>query len=112
MSQTPKTTPAAPPALSGGLHLQWLLADDVRTIKTKSGEEKTVLELRDPRRLSQSLVVWLDGPAGPLSGHQPGTVVQLHVESVRSGRARGELMGNASRASVEASFARAAEATA
>lgn len=106
MSQTTKThNPGA--ATVGGLHLAWLLADDPRTITTKDGSQRTVVELRDPRRLSQSLVIWLDGEVGHLANLQPGALVQLHVESVRSGRSRGELVANVSREAVEAAFARA-----
>lgn len=106
-----KTTPNNPAAVVGGLHIAWLLADDPRTITTKDGSKRTVVELRDPRRLSQSLILWLDGPAGPLVGAQPGLMVQLHVESIRAGRSRGELVGNADRSAVEAAFARAKGAT-
>lgn len=106
MSQTKTPTHSQPPML-GGLHIAWLLADDVRTINTKDGAERTVVELRDPRRLSQSLVLWLDGPAGALERVAPGTLVQLHVAAVRPGRGRGELVGQVDRAAVEAAFARA-----
>lgn len=105
-SKTPTPIPNQPPHL-GGLHLAWLLADDVRTIRTKDGNERTVVELRDPRRLSQSLVVWLDGPAGALASAVPGTLVQLHVDAARPGRGRGELIGQVERSAVEAAFARA-----
>jgi hypothetical protein len=105
MTQTKTHNPAMQQL--GGLHLAWLLADDPRTITTKEGAKRTVVELRDPRRLSQSLVLWLDGEVGNLAGLQPGTLVQLHVESVRSGRSRGELVGNVQRAAVEAAFAHA-----
>lgn len=110
MSQL-KTPPNQSAAVLGGLHIAWLLADDPRTITTKDGTQRTVVELRDPRRLSQSLVLWLDGPCGPLAGTQPGTMIQLHVDSVRAGRSRGELVGNIERAAVEAAFARAQGAT-
>ena len=46
--------------------LTWLLGDDPRTITTKADEKRTVVELRDPARLSQSLVIWLDGAAETL----------------------------------------------
>jgi hypothetical protein len=63
MPQTTKTyNPGA--ANVGGLHSAWLLADDPRTINTKDGSQRTVVELRDPRWLSQSLVIWLDGDVG------------------------------------------------
>lgn len=108
MSQT--TNPKQP--VVGGLTLTWYLADQPRTVQTKAGKEMTVLELRDPRRLANSLILWLDGPAtGVLEQVPPNTLVSLHVESVRSGRARGELIGQvASREVVEAAFLLAAEA--
>jgi hypothetical protein len=106
MSQKPNPNgPAAPPA--GGLHLAWLLADDPRTITTKDGAKRTVVELRDPRRLSQSLVLWLGGEVGSLAGVQPGALIQLHVEKVRAGRSRGELVGEVRREVVEAAFTHA-----
>jgi hypothetical protein len=111
---TPAATPTAPtteaaarPALSGGLSVTWILGDDPRTITTKEGEKRTVLELRDPRRLSNSLVIWLDGEAESLPTVAPGTPVAVHVQSVRSGRARGELVGSTSREAVEKALDRA-----
>ncbi|HEU4656363.1 MAG TPA: hypothetical protein VFR97_02505 [Capillimicrobium sp.] len=101
-----KRIEAAP---TGGLVVAWLLGDDPKTIRTRDGQEKTIIELRDPRRLSNSIVIWLEGAAGDLSRVQPGAVIQLHVESVRSGRARGELVASVSREAVETAFARAAE---
>jgi hypothetical protein len=88
-------------ALTGGLTVTWILGDDPRTITTKEGEKRTVLELRDPRRLSNSLVIWLDGEAESLPTIAPGTLVTVHVQSVRSGRARGELVGSTTREAVE-----------
>lgn len=96
---------------AGGVHIAWLLADEPRTVTTKNGE-RTVMELRDPRRLSQSLVLWLDGPAGALAEVPPGQLVQLQLESVRGGRSRGELVGNVRRESVEAAIARVQGASA
>jgi hypothetical protein len=107
MTDTPSVL--RPAALIGGLALTWLLGDDPRTITTKTGEKRTVIELRDPARLSQSLVIWLDGEAESLPRLATGTSVSLHVESVRSGRGRGELVATVSRQAVAAAFARAGE---
>lgn len=104
------TSPASAPqptSLDGGLALTWLLGDDPRTITTKTGEKRTVIELRDPARLSQSLVIWLDGEAESLPQLRTGVPVCLHVVSVRSGRGRGELVANVSRASLISAFERA-----
>jgi hypothetical protein len=100
---------AIPAGLTGGVSLTWLLADEPRTITTKTGEKRTVLELRDPRRLGNSLVVWLDGEADDLPQVAPGAAVTLHVQSVRGGRARGELVASVSRAVVSAALAQAGE---
>lgn len=100
-----KTTDLA----TGGIVVAWLLGDDPKTIKTREGQEKTIVELRDPRRLSNSIVIWLDGPAGALTRAQPGSVIHLRVDGVRSGRARGELVASVSREAVESAFARALE---
>ncbi len=101
------TEATARPALTGGLSLTWILGDDPRTITTKEGEKRTVLELRDPRRLSNSLVIWLDGEAESLPAVAPGTPIALHVQSVRSGRARGELVAATTRGAVEKALDRA-----
>lgn len=111
MAPTPNTAPLAPrpAARGGGLTLTWLLGDDPRTITTKGVDKRTVIELRDAARLSQSLVIWLDGEADGLPELRTGTPVALHVESVRSGRGRGELVANVSREAIVAAFARARE---
>ena len=44
----------------------------------------TVVELRDPARLGNSIVIFLDGPAGPLEAVEPGAEVTPHLEEVRS----------------------------
>jgi hypothetical protein len=98
-----------PAGLTGGLAMTWLLGDEPRTITTKAGEKRTVVELRDPRRLSNSLVIWLDGEAEDLPKLAPGAAVSLHVQSVRGGRARGELVASVSRAVVSAALAEAGE---
>lgn len=106
---TTSLTPSIPQPQLGGLSLTWYLADEPRAITTKDGKDMTVLELRDPRRLANSLVIWLDGlMSPPLQQVLPNTLISVHVESVRSGRARGELVARASREAVEAAFARAA----
>ncbi|WDT93807.1 hypothetical protein JDY09_00655 [Thermoleophilum album] len=91
--------------------MTWLLGDRPRTITTKAGEKRTIVELRDPARLSQSLVIWLDGGADDLPDLRIGTPIAFHVEAVRSGRARGELVATVSREAVVAAFARAREAS-
>lgn len=103
--QSPSNT--VPAAVVGGIvFAHWVLGDDVRTINTKAGTEKTVLSLRDPRRLADSVTVWLDGPAGDLADAQPGEAVTLHVAAVRPGRERGELVADVTREAVEAAFRR------
>lgn len=108
MSEVPAAKTVVPAPLVGGIFLTWLLGDEPRTITTKTGDKRTVVEFRDPQRLSQSLVLWLDGEADSLPTLAPGAPVKLHVQSVRSGRARGELVGDMSHAALSASFARAA----
>jgi hypothetical protein len=105
-NQSIKTNDTVP--RGGVIFAGWLLGEEVRTINTKSGEEKCVVSLRDPRRLSNALVVWLDGPAGDvLSAVEPGTAISLHVPAVRAGKARGELVADTDRGAVEAAFVRA-----
>jgi hypothetical protein len=91
--------------------LTWLLGDVPRTVTTRAGEKRTIVELRDPARLSQSLVIWLDGDVAGLPDLRIGTPISLHVEAVRSGRARGELVATVSREAVVAAFSRAREAS-
>jgi len=88
----------------GGLVISWYLGDDPNTIKTKAGDVRTVIDLRDPSRLSRSISIWLDGDGQILEGVKPGTVITLHVESVRSGAGRNELVAEVDRAQVEAAF--------
>ncbi len=94
----------------GGLTITWLLADDPRTIKTKTGDVRTVIELRDPRRLSSSISIWLDGDGDAFAGVPPNTYLTLHLKSARSGKGRGELVGSVERPVVEKAFEVAREA--
>lgn len=91
----------------GGLVVNWLLGDDPTTIKTKSGEVRTVIELRDPARLSRSITIWLDGEGDALNGVRPGSLIAIHLQGVRSGGGRGELVAEVDRQRVEAAFAQA-----
>lgn len=103
ISRNTKTTGG----IAGGFHLSWLLGDDPRTVTTKNGDTRTVVELRDPARLSSSLVLWLDADGEQFQGVPPNTPISLHVKSVRSGRGRGELLGDADPTAVAAAFAAA-----
>lgn len=91
----------------GGLAVSWFLGDDPSTITTKAGDVRTVIELRDPARLSRSVAIWLDGDGKEFEGVRPGAVISLHLESVRSGRGRGELVAEVDRPQVEAAFKQA-----
>ena len=100
---TEEQTKARP---SGGLTVSWLLASPARSFTSKQTDTvKTVVELRDPRRLSNALVVFPRREEGPLAAVEPGSVVTLHVDEVRGGRNRGELVATVSRETVEAAFA-------
>lgn len=88
----------------GGLAISWYLGDDPNTIKTKTGDVRTVIELRDPSRLSRSISIWLDGEGSAFEGVRPGAVISLHLESVRSGRGRSELVAEVDRSQVENAF--------
>ena len=107
MSLETSIPPARPASLVGGFTLTWLLGDVPRTITTKTGEKRTVIELRDPARLSHSLAIWLDGEADALPSVATGTAISMHVAGVRSGKARGELVADVSRDGVIAAFDRA-----
>jgi hypothetical protein len=106
MSDQQQRVPAGGVVFNG-----WVWAREPYSFVSKTtGAETTVVELRDPRRLGNALVVYLDGEVGNLAGVPVGTPVTLHVEEVRSGRNRGELVGRAARADVEAAAARAVKA--
>lgn len=95
----------APPSV-GGLVVSWLLAAPVRSFVSKvDNKKRTVFELRDPARLGNSLVVFLDGEPGTLAAVPPNTRITLRLDEVRSGRGRGELVGSVPRAVVEQAFA-------
>lgn len=91
----------------GGLSVTWYLGDEPNTFTNKAGEVKTVVELRDPARLANSITIWLDGDGSKLAGVVPGTLVSIHLTSVRSGRGRSELVANVEPATVEEAFNRA-----
>ena len=107
MSTSVSKTPNA-----GGVLVTWLLASPIRSFTSKTtGEERTVVELRDPAALGNSLVLFLDGAPGALADVPTNTLVALRVDSVRSGRGRGELVGTVARADVEAAFLKAGAAS-
>ena len=92
----------------GGVTVTWALAAEPRSFTSKTTQQPmTVVELRDPVRLGNSIVLFLDGQAEKLGTVPPGTEVTLHLEEVRAGRGRGELVGRASREDVEAAFSKA-----
>lgn len=94
------------PSLGGLTVHNWLLATQPREFNSKkTGELMTVAELRDPARLSNSLVLFLDGPAGRLASGAASTAVTVRLDEVRGGRNRGELTGRVSRESLEAAVA-------
>jgi hypothetical protein len=98
--QSPTSKNATHPV--SGLTVSWLLADDPRTVRTQQGEERTVIELRDPRRLANAIVIWLDGPAGALAQVPAGTPIHIHLDALRAGKNRGSLIATVSREAVEA----------
>jgi hypothetical protein len=99
------------PVHSGGLLVEWVLADDPSTFTTKKGNVMTVIELRDPTRLGKSLVIWLEGDGEAFAGVARNSLITLRVDAVRSGDKRGELLADVTREAVEASFARARQAS-
>ncbi|HVM16416.1 MAG TPA: hypothetical protein VM290_02395 [Gaiellaceae bacterium] len=98
-----------PTPVGGGLTVNnWLLVSEARSFVSKrDNQTRTVVELRDPSRLSSSLVLFLDGEPGPLAAVPINSRVTLRVDEVRSGRGRGELVGSVSRAAVEQAFSSA-----
>lgn len=92
----------------GGARFAWLLGEAPYSITTKTGQRRTVLTLHDPDRLTRTLAIWLDGEAEELPVVKPRTPVVIHVESVRAGKARGELIASVSREAVVAALTRAA----
>lgn len=104
--QQPAQTPKKP---SGGVEfIGWVLGGPASSFVSKAtGEPKSVIELRDPSRLRNSLVIFLDGEPGALAQVEANTVVTLRVDEVRKGASRGELIADVGREAVEAAFARA-----
>ena len=90
-SSTPKN-PSNPQV--GGLSVTWYLGDDPNTFTNKAGEVKTVVELRDPALLANSITIWLDGDGSKLAGVGPGTLVSIHLTSLSSVCGCGELVAN------------------
>jgi hypothetical protein len=106
MSQQQQHSPAG----VGGLVVSWVLGQPVRGyVSKKTSTPGTIVELRDPARLGNSLTVFLDGEPGALASIAPNTLVTLRLESVSAGRRYGELTGRASRVAVEAAFGAVAE---
>jgi hypothetical protein len=103
---TPRAVPTTPPL--GGVHVEWIVSQPAREYTSKAdGATRTVVELRDPSRLGNSITLFLDGPAGDLAKVAANATVRLRLEEVRPGRGRGELVGSANREDVDAAFARA-----
>lgn len=90
----------------GGLTVNgWLLAASPREFVSKrSGEPMTIVELRDPRRLGNSVVIFLDGNAGVLASAEPSRPVTVTLDEVSGGRNRGELTGRVAREALVAAL--------
>jgi hypothetical protein len=63
MTNKSSTSNTENPRVYGGMTLAWLLGEEPRAVTTKTGDVRTVIELRDPKRLSNSITIWLDGDA-------------------------------------------------
>lgn len=94
----------------GGARFAWELGEEPRSITTKTGERRTILTLHDPERLTHTLVIWLDGTTDGLPVVKPRSPVVIHVDGVRAGKVRGELVASVSREAVVAALTRAAGA--
>lgn len=91
-----------------GVAFAWELGTPVQSFTAKSGKTWTVVELRNPHDLRQYVSIWLEGEAGDVLQSVPArTLLALRVDGIRAGRERGELSATASRAAVEAAFAKA-----
>lgn len=97
------------PHALGGYTISWLLAGPVRSYTSKaSGQRRTLIELCDPQRLKRCITIFLDGEAGPKLEAVPArSVITLHVDELKAGRAHGELIATVDRSAVEAAFERA-----
>jgi hypothetical protein len=83
----------------------WLLSAPPREFVSKrSGQPMTLVELRDPQRLGNSLVIFLDGEAGVLSSAVPPRPVTLTLDELSGGRGRGELTGRVGREALVAAL--------
>lgn len=82
-----------------GLSVSWLLASPIRSFNGRAdGKPRTVVELRDPQRLGNSLLLFVPGEAPQEWSRIPTTMaIAVTVEEVRSGKGRGELFGTISR---------------
>jgi hypothetical protein len=107
MTNKSSTSNTENPRVYGGMTIAWLLGDEPKAITTKTGDVRTVIELRDPKRLSNSITIWLDGDAKAFELVSPGVAIALHVEGLRAGKGRGELVATVERAVVEEAFRRA-----
>ena len=86
----------------GGITVSWILAQPVRGYVAKSdGQPRTIIELRDPARLGNSITLVCDGEVGKLESVPAHKVITLQLDEVRGGRSRGELVGSASREAIE-----------
>jgi hypothetical protein len=93
-------------AEQGGIIVhKWLVASPPREFAVKAtGEPMTIVELRNSRRLSDSLALFVEGPAGRLAAVEPSRVVAVHLDSVQGGRGRGELTARVDRDAIEAAL--------
>lgn len=90
----------------GGLHINWKLGDDPRPVNTKAGP-RTIVELRDPSRLSRSIVLWLDIAPEDLPAVKCGSYIALRLNSANPSQFPGQLTGDVDTQALIAAFASA-----
>jgi hypothetical protein len=83
----------------------WLVAAPPRDFTSKkSGALLTIVELRNPQNLGNSVVFFADGAVGRLASVPAGQVVSVPADEVAGGRNRGELTGRITRPALEAAL--------
>lgn len=97
-------------ALAGGITITWILGRKVHSyVGKKDGKTRTIVELRDPACLGNSITLFLDGDSGALESVKVHTSITLRLDELRAGNSPGALTGSVAREVVEAAFAEASK---
>lgn len=92
---------------NGGLYIEWIVSRPIRPFTRKrDGSIGSIIELRDPAMLGNSVTIFADGEPGALEKVPVHTLVKLRLDEVSGGSngRRGELTGSAERSVIDAAF--------